>query len=93
MRFLSLVLSAAAAAGANALAVNSSSTSTSATAAVEALVERRLPEHVDSFVFSIVNASATTAQGLPVNDTYSVSSTDDGMIHVEGNSVSGLLSG
>ncbi|KAJ9157206.1 Alpha-N-acetylglucosaminidase [Pleurostoma richardsiae] len=60
------------------------------TAGVEALVRRRLPQHVDNFQFAIVNASQPAALE---NDRYIVSTTSDGKILVEGNSLSALLSG
>jgi hypothetical protein len=89
MRFFRLILSAAAASAAS-LAARSSS---SAAAAVEALVQRRLPQQSGSFVFSLAGGNNTVGQGHRVSDTYTVSSTDEGKIYVEGNSVGGLLSG
>jgi alpha-N-acetylglucosaminidase len=59
------------------------------TAGIEALVQRRLPRHVHSWEFSIVNASVP-GQG---NDTYTVSSTKNGTILVEGNTISALSMG
>lgn len=54
------------------------------------LVKRRLPQHADSFEFSLVNETEKNAN---VNDTYVVSGTSDGKILVEGNSLSALSSG
>jgi len=56
------------------------------------LVKRRLPDHVDDFEFRHFgngNSNSTEAQ----NDEYMVSSTTDGKILVEGNSLSALSSG
>ncbi len=58
-------------------------------AGVEALVQRRLPQHVNSFQFEIVNASQPNGLG---SDRYVVSSVG-GKIVVQGNSLSALLSG
>jgi alpha-N-acetylglucosaminidase len=54
------------------------------------LVKRRLPQHADSFEFVLVNE---TDRDTTVNDQYVVSSTSDGKILVEGNSLSALSSG
>lgn len=54
------------------------------------LVKRRLPQHADSFEFALVNE---TKKNAAVNDQYVVSSTSDGKILVEGNSLSALSSG
>lgn len=60
------------------------------TTGIRALVQRRLPQHVDSFQFELVNASTAAARN---NDTYLVSTTKDGKILVQGNTLSSLLSG
>jgi len=57
------------------------------TSGVEALVERRLPQHASSFQFKLVNLSTAA------NDSYVVSNIDDGKILVQGNTLSALLSG
>ena len=59
------------------------------------LVQRRLPNHVDDFTFRILEDSMepiNTATNVS-NDVYSVSSTPDGKILVEGNSLIALASG
>jgi alpha-N-acetylglucosaminidase len=56
------------------------------------LVQRRLPKHVDDFEFRVL-ANGTENSTKAVNDNYVVSSTSDGKILVEGNSLSGLSSG
>jgi alpha-N-acetylglucosaminidase len=58
------------------------------------LVQRRIPQHADSFQFSLVNATLTrfSASGRP-NDQYVVSTSGDGKVLVEGNSLSALASG
>jgi alpha-N-acetylglucosaminidase len=60
------------------------------TAGIEALVQRRLPNHVDSFEFSIVNETDPLSWE---NDEYAVSTTCDGKILVEGSSLSALATG
>ena len=57
------------------------------TTGVEALVQRRLPQHASSFQFELVNLSTTG------NDSYVVTTTDDSRILVQGNTLSALLSG
>ena len=64
--------------------------SPSATAGVEALVQRRLPDHVDAFEFSI---RPHTDSPAPIPDEFTVTSTDDGKIRVEGTTTSALVSG
>jgi alpha-N-acetylglucosaminidase len=59
------------------------------TAGVESLVQRLLPQHASSFRFALVDAPNADV----TKDTYTVSSTNDGSILVQGNSVSALLSG
>lgn len=74
-----------------ALAVATTAVAASApsTAGIEALVQRRLPDHVGDFEFSIVNATTT----LEEDDVYTVSSCGCGKIKVEGNSLSALATG
>lgn len=58
------------------------------------LVMRRLPEHADSFEFRLVgNATGNATVARPPNDVYGLSSTADGKIMVEGNSLIALASG
>lgn len=53
------------------------------------LVQRRMPDHVNNFNF-VLNNSTTT--GLK-NDSYSVTSSGNGIITVQGNSLSALATG
>jgi alpha-N-acetylglucosaminidase len=85
-----------------ALAVATTTTTVAAaaapsTAGIEALVQRRLPQHTGDFEFSIVgwneNSSSLASLESTSNDTYTVSSGQDGKIKVEGNSLSALASG
>ena len=55
------------------------------------LVQRRLPNHVAEFTFSIVNATA--ASPFKYNDEYTVSTSANGKILVEGNSLSAISMG
>jgi alpha-N-acetylglucosaminidase len=64
--------------------------STSSTAGVESLVQRRLPSHANSFEFALEPSSHGSAL---TNDSYTVSSTKDGKIRIEGTTTSALLSG
>ncbi|KAL6895990.1 glycoside hydrolase family 89 protein [Trichoderma longibrachiatum] len=61
----------------------------SPTEGVESLVKRRLPQHVDSFEFVL---EPSHGSGL-LNDTYTVSSTNNGKVRIEGTTTSALLSG
>lgn len=65
-------------------------TSAQSVQGIQDLVKRRLPHHVDSFSFSLVNATQPYDQ---TNDQYIVSSASNGTILVEGNSLSALASG
>ena len=59
------------------------------------LVQRRLPDHIDHFTFQLLgnrSGPISTATNIS-NDVYSVSSTPDGKILVEGNSLIALASG
>lgn len=70
--------------------VGTGSADTPSTKGIESLVKRRLPDHADSFEFSIrVTESALT----PIPDEYTVTSTDSGKIRVEGTTLSALASG
>ncbi|QKX62920.1 uncharacterized protein TRUGW13939_10088 [Talaromyces rugulosus] len=62
--------------------------SSPSTAGIEALVHRRLPQHVHSFEFSIANASSAGS-----SDAYTVSTAHGGKVKVEGNSLSALATG
>lgn len=59
------------------------------------LVKRRLPDHVDRFEFCHTgNETFPISTAIrAINDEYTVSSTPDGKILVEGNSVIALASG
>lgn len=58
------------------------------------LVKRRLPDHADGFQFRLVGDDIELPlTGQPAIDEYTVSSTRDGKILVEGNSPIALASG
>lgn len=58
------------------------------------LVKRRLPDHAGDFEFRFIgNVTKFPLTGQPPIDEYSVSSTPDGKILVEGNSPIALASG
>ena len=65
------------------------------TAGIEALVQRRLPNHVDSFSFSLtgtpLSSTSTNITDRP-NDEYTVSNGADGKFHISGNSPIALAS-
>ena len=85
MRFLA----ALAAIAACLTAINAQST-----AGIEALVRRRMPNHADSFAFSVEDTSTGTANIThPPNDEYTVSNSDNGTISISGNSPIALASG
>jgi alpha-N-acetylglucosaminidase len=91
MLLLRLVTWAVAACGVTAAVIpGPAADSDSATAGVEALVKRRLPHHAPSFQFELVNATSSSSRG---NDSYLVSSEQDGSILIQGNTLSALLSG
>jgi alpha-N-acetylglucosaminidase len=78
------------------LAVLIAATETPSTAGLTDLVQRRIPQHVDSFIFQI-NANNTehsdvVSQTSRPLDEYTVSSTS-GKILIEGNSLSALAAG
>lgn len=58
------------------------------TTGIQALLQRRLPQHAEKFEFSIVNATS-----LGENDVYAVSNAQNGKIKVEGSSLSALATG
>ncbi|POR36171.1 Alpha-N-acetylglucosaminidase [Tolypocladium paradoxum] len=65
-------------------------------AGVEALVQRRLPQHAGLFQFTIVDPISQPATGTfnqNVSESYVVSSINNGKIHIQGNTPSALLSG
>jgi alpha-N-acetylglucosaminidase len=59
------------------------------------LLARRLPDHVDNFIFQLTTNTTGrfTSKTTPVNDEYIISSMPDGKILVEGNSQIALASG
>ncbi|KAH8696754.1 putative alpha-N-acetylglucosaminidase [Talaromyces proteolyticus] len=73
----------------------SATSQTISTQGIYDLVKRRIPQHVDSFEFSLVNAtpSVVLSASEKPNDQFVVSTSDDGKILVEGNSISALSSG
>ncbi|KAI0420631.1 glycoside hydrolase family 89 protein [Xylaria grammica] len=92
MRVFHLFAAWAFAAGALALRTAAS------TAGVESLVRRRLPQHADSFRFEIVgdleaDITQSDAETERVNDSYVVSSAEDGTVVVQGNTAGALLAG
>ncbi|KAL2010206.1 hypothetical protein VTN00DRAFT_6013 [Thermoascus crustaceus] len=60
------------------------------TEGIRNLVKRRLPHHVDSFRFELVNVTASRKW---TNDEYTVETGENGTILVQGNSLSALASG
>ncbi|KAI9743082.1 MAG: hypothetical protein M1818_003377 [Claussenomyces sp. TS43310] len=71
-------------------------TSAQSTAGLLKLVERRLPNHANDFTFSLIEdlAAAVSSNSPSIkNDAYSVSSSEDGKIHIEGTSLSALSKG
>ena len=66
------------------------------TAGIEALVQRRLPNHADSFTFSLTTGPAsyaTTNISDKANDEYTVSNAANGTLHISGNTPIALASG
>lgn len=59
------------------------------TQGIQNLLHRRLPAHSSDFQLSLVNVKANDT----TNDQYTVSSTKNGKILVEGNSLSALSTG
>ncbi|KAJ4856713.1 alpha-N-acetylglucosaminidase (NAGLU) tim-barrel domain-containing protein [Trichoderma breve] len=57
------------------------------TAGIKALVKPRLPQHENSFIFSLANDTTSAV------DSYTVVSTADGKIHVQGTSLSSIVYG
>lgn len=81
-------------------AVVPTSTRTDLIAGVQALVRRRLPEHAESFEFTLLGVVSESSErvaqkvlGKGDGDSYIVSSTGNGKIHIQGNTPSALLSG
>ncbi|PTB51442.1 glycoside hydrolase family 89 protein [Trichoderma harzianum CBS 226.95] len=71
-------------------AINASkptASTTGQTAGIQALVKRRIPQHENSFIFSLTNDTASAV------DNYTVVSTVDGKIHVQGTSLSSIVYG
>lgn len=68
-------------------------TSNYSTCGIEALVRRRLPEHVDCFSFALSHSASQASGSLPALDEYTVSDGNDGKIHISGNSPIALASG
>ena len=66
------------------------------TAGLESLVQRRLPNHVDKFSFSLTDSALSSTSinitGRP-NDEYTVSNGAKGKINISGNSLIALASG
>jgi alpha-N-acetylglucosaminidase len=58
------------------------------------LLQRRMPQHADSFQFSLVNVTGVASDdGDQPFDRYVVSTLSNGTVLVEGNSLSALSSG
>jgi alpha-N-acetylglucosaminidase len=66
---------------------------TAPTDGIRNLVKRRIPDHVDDFDFRLTANNQFPLTNRPAIDEYSVSSTSDGKILVEGNSPIALASG
>ena len=75
---------------ATALAVTTTVASASTTAGIEALVQRRMPGHVDDFSFSLTSASNTSAAQ---DDCYTVANGPNNTIAISGSSPSALAYG
>lgn len=64
------------------------------TAGVEGLVQRRLPDHVNDFSFTLTNSSTLATNNSTLqNDHYTVSNGANNTICIEGNSPIALASG
>lgn len=71
-----------------AVTISGSTTSnTGSTAGIEALVKRRLPQHENSFTFSLFANTGSESE------SYSIMSTRDGKIQVQGTSLSAIVYG
>ncbi|KAH8697216.1 glycoside hydrolase family 89 protein [Talaromyces proteolyticus] len=67
---------------------------TSSTQGLINLVQRRIPNHVNSFTFSLTDTNSTDKNGyIRQNDSYEVSSASNGTILIEGTSLSALATG
>lgn len=74
------------------------STLAQSTAGLTSLLARRMPNHVDSFSFKLVNASSldvtnSSAHNTSVYDSYSVIRTANGTVAIEGTTISALSQG
>lgn len=87
MRFLALASTA--------LAAFSGLCTAQSTSGIEALVQRRLPNNVKSFSFSLTSAPTTytTVNQTKPNDQYTVANGPNGTISISGNSPIALASG
>ena len=72
-------------------AVLARSAQDTSTEGITRFLERRLPNHVNDFTFSLSDSIRKSEDW--VNDEYTVSTGSDGKIHIEGNSLSGILQG
>jgi len=63
------------------------------TAGLTNLVARRLPQHVNDFKFRLVNATSIGVTNSSCHDSYTVTSSSDGTISIEGTTVSALSQG
>lgn len=72
-------------------AVLARSAQAQSTEGITRFLERRLPNHVDDFTFSLTDPARKSEHW--VNDEYIVSTSSDGKVHIEGNSLSGILQG
>ncbi len=64
--------------------------SSPSTSGIESFVKRRLPKHAQNFEFAVTDAAESSAAA---NETYIVSSSDNGKIKVEGSTVSAVMQG
>lgn len=63
------------------------------TAGLEALVERRLPNHASAFSFALTNSTPSKNITNAANDEYTVENGDNGTIKISGNTPIALASG
>lgn len=63
------------------------------TAGLTSLLQRRMPNHVADFSFKIVNASSIGVSNSSLHDSYTVTSSPNGTIHVQGTTISALSQG
>lgn len=57
------------------------------------LIARRIPQHCNSFTFSLVESDVSSKSNESVLDHYVVSSGQDGEINVQGNTLSAISYG